>query len=178
MEVAGDGLAVRRAIEEARQRLKAIESCRPVPAPCEHDTARIGRCRFLDGDIEAVLRKPRRGALGPFDEHCALAQCILKTELVELARLQAVEIAMSKREMRHFVALHERESRTWHFRPAAKSRDQRAGKGGLAGTERSGQRNDVAGLESKSQTARDDVEPDEIDIVEAPTCGHPARIDL
>ncbi len=85
---------------------------------------------------------------------------------------------MGEGEARRLVALHQREGRARHLALAAEPRDQRAGEGGLAGAERPGQRDDVARLEDESEAAREDVEPDEIDIVETPTGGHPARLDL
>src|SRR6185437_2089439 len=85
---------------------------------------------------------------------------------------------MGEGEARRLVTLHQREGRARHFPLAVEPRDERAGEGRLAGAERPRQRDDVARFQQRGETAGEDVEPNEINIVETETSGHPARLGL
>ena len=62
--------------------------------PREDDPAFIRRRRLIHGDVEPVRRKPACRALGPLYENRALAQRVFETELLQLGRLEPIEIAM------------------------------------------------------------------------------------
>src|SRR5262245_1073071 len=147
-----------------------------MPASRHHDAARVGPRRLLDGNVEAILRQPRRGALRPLDNDRAFAESIIETELLELVRLHAIEVAMAEREVRQLVTLYQRESRARHFGRAAEPGDERAREGRLAGAERPRELDDIAGFEHQREPGRDDAHPRDIGLIETPTRGHPARL--
>ena len=136
LQIAGGCRGIRCPVEEARHPLETLQPRLPATMPREDDPAFIRRRRLVHGDVEPVRRKPACRALGPLDENRALGQRVVEAELVQLGRLEPIEIAMGEGEARRLVTLHQREGRARHFALAVEPRDERAGEGRLAGAER------------------------------------------
>ena len=108
--------------------------------------------RQREGDVEPVGGEKSGGAVGPFQEDHATLGDIREAEFGELGRpRQPVEIGMHHGKTRQLVGLHQRERRARHFDGfiAGEMADERAGKGGLAGAEIAGQRDQVAGFDQR-----------------------------
>ena len=102
--------------------------------------------------VEPRRRQPLPGAFGPFDQDGALGEGIVEADLVELARIgEAIEVEMRYGQPAGGIGLHEREGRARHLQPGivGKRPDQRPREGRLAGAERPGERDEVAGLQRR-----------------------------
>ena len=147
--------APRHKVSVSRKLASALETLEPrLPAamPGEHDPAFIRRRRLVHGDVEPVRRKPAaRRARATRRCTAPSVSASSRPSSSSSRRLEPVEIAMGEGEARRLVTLHQREGRARHFALAAEPRDERAGEGRLAGAERSGQRDDVAGFEQRER---------------------------
>ena len=178
LQMLGSRLGVGGLVEERGELPDALEPFRPTSVAGQNDAAHVRRRRLVHGDVEAILREPASRALRPLDQENAFGERIVEAELAKLGRLQPVEIAMGDDEPGRLVTLHQREGRARHLAFAAEPVNQSPRQCRLAGAERARERDHVTGLQGESKTARDDVEPDQVDIVKSPTGAHPARLDL